>query len=217
MRLAIALCALLALSPVAHAQDEACRMSLGRGWPPATESYGTTVEKLFAGSVPASLSVTVLPRTGAERGLLLMPAEGGADWTLRYAEAEERVHAWEGGKLQLRTSEAPEIQDAPIPSAVAARLLAEWRALLASAAPEGSLAPFSETDTWLFVAGDLRVSGLEPGCELGELLRDQLDLLIEASDEGPEKRERRWRALEDSLDRMRRLREAAFGAAIDAS
>ena len=50
----------------------------------------------------------------------------------------------------------------------------------------------SRTTTWVFVAGELRVSGQEPGCELGERLRDQVDLLIEASDEGANKRERRW-------------------------
>jgi hypothetical protein len=35
------------------------------------------------------------------------------------------------------------------------------------------------------------------------LLREQIDLLIEASDEGDEKREKRWRQLGESLDRMR--------------
>jgi hypothetical protein len=208
---AIALCALLALAPIAHADDE-CRMALGRGWPPATENHGVAVETLFAGATPATLRVTVLPATGEERGVLLMPGADGADWTLRHAQAEERVRVWQDGKLQLRTSEAPEVNDVPIPARVATRLQQEWHALLASAAPEGSAAPFSEGDTWTFLAGDLRVSGLEPGCDLGELLRDQVDLLIEASDEGPEKRERRWRALEQSLDRLARMREAAFGA-----
>jgi hypothetical protein len=49
----------------------------------------------------------------------------------------------------------------------------------------------------------LRVSGLKPTCEAGALLREQIDLLIEASDEGDEKREKRWRQLGESLDRMR--------------
>jgi hypothetical protein len=207
-----ALCTLLALAPAAHAQDR-CQIALGRGWAPATENWGVAVEKLFAGDTPATLGVTVLPATGEEWGVLLIPGAEGGDWTLRHAQAEERVRAWADGQLQLRTREAPETQDAPIPAAVATRLLAEWRALLAAAAPEGSAAPFSERDAWTFLAGDLRVSGLEPGCELGEMLRDQLDLLIEASDEGPEKRERRWRALDESLDRMARLREATYGAA----
>jgi len=207
-----ALCALLVLAPAAHA-DDACRMALGRGWAPATENYGVAVEKLFAGDTPASFHVTVLPATGEEWGLLLIPGTGGGDWTLRYARADERVRVWQDGKLQLRTSEAPDTQDVPIPAGVATRLLEEWRSVLASAAPEGSAAPFSEKDAWTFLAGDLRVSGLEPGCDLGERMRDQLDLLIEASDEGPAKRERRWRALEESLDRLAREREAAFGAA----
>ena len=208
---------LLALAPLAHADDDACRMALGRGWAPATENYGLAVEKLFAGATPATFHVTVLPATAVEWGVLLIPgATPDSDWTLRYAQADERVRAWQGGQLQLRTSEAPETQDAPIPARVASRVVEQWRAVLASAAPEGSSAPFSEKDAWTFQAGDLRVSGLQPGCELGELMRDQLDLLIEASDEGPEKRERRWRALEESLDTMARLRESAYGQAVDA-
>jgi hypothetical protein len=82
-------------------------------------------------------------------------------------------------------------------------LVDEWRHALSLAAPEGSAAPFSEDDTWLFVAGDLRVGGLKPSCELGGLLHDQIDLLVEASDEGDEKRQKRWRQLGESLDRMR--------------
>ena len=95
-----------------------------------------------------------------------------------------------------------------MPAAVASRLVADWRRALAVAAPEGSTAPFSENDSWLFVAGDLRVSGLRPECELGEQLREQIDLLIEASDEGEEKREKRWRQLGESLDRMRATLDA---------
>ena len=207
-----AVCALLALAPAAHADE--CRMALGRGWAPATENYAVAVEKLFAGDTQASFHVTVLPATADEWGVLLIPgASDGDDWTLRYAQADERVRVWQGGQLLLRTSEPAQVQDAPIPARVAKRLIAEWRAVLASAAPEGSAAPFSEKDAWTFLAGDLRVGGLQPGCDLGERMRDQLDLLIEASDEGPEKRERRWRALEESLDRLAREREAAFGAA----
>ncbi|QSX78830.1 hypothetical protein [Agrilutibacter solisilvae] len=214
--LAAALCALLMLAPAAHADDDTCRLALGRGWPPATENYGTAVETLFAGSTPAALSVTVLPKVGAERAVRLMPDPAGGDWTLRFAEADERVRAWVDGQLMLRTTQAPEVRDVPIPATVAKRLVEEWRALLAGAAPQESSAPFSEDDAWVFVAGDLRVSGLEPGCDVGELLRDEMDLLIEATDEGPEKRQRRWRALDASLNRLRRMREAYTGSVANA-
>ena len=204
---ALWLAAALLVAPAAHAADT-CHIALGRGWPPATENYGTAVEKLFAvGSTPA-LSFTLLPKTGAESGLLLIADPKGGDWNLRYSVAGERVHYWGGSQLEFRTAQTPDIQEVPMPAAVASRLVEDWRRALAVAAPEGSTAPFSENDSWLFVAGDLRVSGLRPECELGEQLREQIDLLIEASDEGEEKREKRWRQLGESLDRMRATLDA---------
>lgn len=201
---AVLLVVALLLAPAVQAEDT-CKLALGRGWPPATENYGSTVERLFAvGSQPA-WSFTLLPKTGAESGVLLIPAVEDRDWTLRRAVADERVHYWSASKLELRTNQEPELNDAPIPAAVATRFVREWRRALSIAAPQGSAAPFSEKDTWLFVAGDLRVSGLAPSCELGELMRDQIDLLIEASDEGDEKRQKRWRQLGESLDRMNKV------------
>jgi hypothetical protein len=204
----IVLLAALLLAPLARADDGQCKLALGRGWPPATENYGTATEKLFAGETRPALSVTLLPKLGVESGVLLVADPNGGDWLLRRAVADERVHAWEGDKLVLRTARAPEFTEAPIPAATATRLVADWRRALALAAPKGVMAPFSEGDTWLFVAGDLRVSGLRPDCELGALLRDQIDLLIEASDEGDAKREKRWRQIGESLDRMRTVLDA---------
>ena len=199
--------AVLLLAPVARADDE-CKLALGRGWPPATENYGSAVERLFAvGSQPA-WSFTLLPKVGVESGVLLIPAVDGRDWTLRRAVADERVHYWSATKLELRTNQEPELNDVPIPATVAIRFAESWDRALSMVAPEGSAAPFSEKDTWLFVVGDRRVSGLEPTCELGELMREQIDLLIEASDEGDEKREKRWRQLGESLDRMRGVLDA---------
>jgi hypothetical protein len=206
MRAAWIVAALL-LSPIAHA-EETCKLALGRGWPPATENYGSAVERLFAvGSQPA-WSFTLLPKVGAESGLLLIPAVEGRDWTLRHAVADERVHYWGATKLELRTNQEPELADVPIPAAVAIRFAQSWDRALSTVAPEGSTAPFSEKDSWLFTVGDRRVSGLEPTCELGELMRDQIELLIEASDEGDEKREKRWRQLGKSLDRMHKVLDA---------
>lgn len=202
---ALWLAAVLLLAPVAQAwaQDDSCRIGLGRGWPPATENYGTAVEQLFAGGNPTALSFTLLPKTGRESGLLLVASQGGGDWMLRYAEADERVHYWGPTQLELRTQQTPEFHDVPIPARVAARLVDDWRRALAAAAPEDSVAPFDEADAWLFVAGDLRVSGLRPECELGKHLRGQIELLIKATGEGPEKRQRRWRQLGERLDEMR--------------
>lgn len=200
-------------SAAARADEAGCRIGLGRGWPPATENYGSAVEALFAGPSAPALRFTLLPKAGAESGVLLIPGADGGDWTLRYAEAAERVHHWTASRLELRTGQAPDFSEAPMPAAIATRLVAEWRHALAAAAPDGSAAPYSEADTWLFVVGAaaapadpvLRVSGLRPGCELGALLREQIELLIEASDEGEDKRRKRWRQLGESLDRMREV------------
>lgn len=192
-------------APLAHADEEACSVGLGRGWPPATENYGTAVEQMVAGPVRAPLSFTLLPAgMSVERGLALLPgATEAADWTLRYVEADKRVRVWVADHLELRTDQTPDVNEVPMPAAIATRLLTEWMHALAAAAPSGTPAPFSEKDTWVFVAGELRASGLEPGCELGKQLRDQIDLLVEASDEGEEKRQKRWRQLGEKLDRMR--------------
>jgi hypothetical protein len=204
MRVAL-LVAALVFAPLAHADDETCKLALGRGWPPATENYGTAVEKLFAGEQQPAWSFTLLPKKGVESGVLLIAGSGDGDWTLRRAVADERVHYWGATTLELRTARAPQVQEATIPAAVATRFIREWRDALAATTPEGSTAPFSEDDAWVFVAGDLRVSGLKPRCELGSLLRDQIDLLIEASEESEEKRAKRWRQLGESLDRMREV------------
>lgn len=215
---ALGLLVALLAAPLAHADDEQCRIALGRGWPPATENYGAAVEKLLAGDRQVAWGFTLLPRIGTESGVQLIANPEGGDWTLRRAVADERVNVWSGGKLELRTQQTPEAEEAAIPAAVATRLIADWRRALSVIAPEGSAAPFSEEDTWLFVVGEpgsanvLRVSGLRPDCELGELMRDQIDLLIEASDEGDEKRKKRWRQLGESLDRMRNVVDA-MGAA----
>jgi hypothetical protein len=205
---AVAVLGALLAAPLVHAEE--CRLALGRGWPPATENYGAAVEKLFSGDVPPALSFTLLPGAAAESGVLLIPSPVGGDWVLRHVVADERVRVWSGGRLELRLDQQPAIDERSIPAAVATRLLEGWREVLTAAAPEGSSAPFGEGDTWVFMLADpthregtLRVSGLKPTCEAGALLREQIDLLIEASDEGDEKREKRWRQLGESLDRMR--------------
>jgi hypothetical protein len=216
MRAALPVAALLfaALLParVAHAEDGQCRMGLGRGWPPATENYGMAVEQLFAGDSRPALGFILLPQSGEESGVLLVPGADGGDWTLRRAVAGERVHYWGPTTLELRTTRAPDIDEVPVPAAVATRLVEAWRHALSVAVPEDSAAPYSEDDAWVFTVGDLRVSGLRPECELGGLLREQVDLLIEASGEGGEKREKRWRQLGESLDRMPRALGAVGSA-----
>lgn len=194
------LAALLA-APLAHAADD-CRVDLGRGWPPATENYGAAVEKLFAGDAQPVLTFTRLPGYGAESGLQLIRGAGEGDWTLRYSQAEQRVRNWSGGSLKLQVDQQPDIAEVPMPSALATRVVAGWQRALATLAPEGTAAAFHEADVVLFVVDGLRVSGLVPGCGPGELLMAQLELMIEATDDGENKRVKRWRQLEQSLDEL---------------
>lgn len=207
--------ALLLAAPLAHAADE-CRVSLGRGWPPATENHGSAVEQLLAAKAEPGLRLTYLPARGAESGLMLIPGEG--DWTLRHATASERVAAWSSSRrssaLELRVDQEVENEEAPMPAALAQRIVASWKRALSTLAPEGKPAEFHEQDQLIFVVDGLRVSGVRPDCGPGESIMEQVGLMTEAANESESKRERRWRALEESLDELdQRLAEAASAPA----
>lgn len=193
--------ALLLIAPLARAADE-CKPELGRGWPPATENHGNAVEGLFAAGAKPSLSLTTLPRYSTESGLLLVPGEGDADWRLRYAEADDRVASWSGGALRMRIDQEPEVAEVPMPAALAKRLVADWRRALTATVPEDRAAGFHDADTLLFMVDGLRVSGLTPECGAGELLMRQSELLIKATDDGNERRARRWNELTAQLDEL---------------
>ncbi|UHQ23946.1 hypothetical protein LVB77_04305 [Lysobacter sp. 5GHs7-4] len=197
----LAVAALLLAAPVAHAADE-CKPELGRGWPPATENHGNAVEGLFAAGAKPSLSLTTLPRYSPESGLLLVPGDGDGDWRLRYAEADDRVAAWSGGALRMRIDQEPEVADVPMPAALAKRLVADWRRALTATVPEDRPAGFHDADTLLFMVDGMRVSGLLPECGAGELLMQQSELLIKATDDGDERRARRWNELTAQLDEL---------------
>lgn len=198
--------ALLA-APLAQAQIFTEQCNLGRSWP--TE-YETAVENLFAGDKTVAWHVTLLPASGKERGLYLFSAPDGADWTLRYAEADQRVHYWGASRLELRTNQVPDTREVPMPAALARRMMESWRRVVGTLAPAGSKPAFNDTDTWLFViaesapgAGDaLRASGAKPECKLGHHLLDHVDVLLDATKDGDRKRERRWETLTEQLDRL---------------
>jgi len=204
--------AALLVAPLAQAAD-GCTLPLGRGWPPATENHGSAVEQLLAAKAEPRLSLTVLPTRGAESGLLLIPGAGDADWTLRHAVPSERVQSWNrsrgGGALELRIDQDVDKDEAPIPAALAQRLVAGWKRALEQAVPADKAAEFRDSEQLLFLVDGLRVSGARPGCGVGETLMEQASLLTQASDESAGKRERRWRALGESLDELERQLQAA--------
>ncbi|QWP79248.1 hypothetical protein J5226_00875 [Lysobacter sp. K5869] len=205
--------ALALAAPLAQAAD-GCTAPLGRGWPPATENHGSAVEQLLAAKAEPRLSLTLLPTRGTESGLLLIPGAGGdADWTLRHGVPNERVQVWSrsrgGGALELRVDQEVESEEAPIPAALAQRLIAAWKRALEQAVPSDKPAEYRDAEQVLFVVDGLRVSGARPDCGVGETLMEQATLLTEAASASANKRERRWRALGESLDELEQQLQAA--------
>lgn len=208
----LGLAAVLA-APLAQAAD-GCRLPLGRGWPPATENHGSAVEQLLAAKAEPRLSLTLLPTRGTESGVMLIAAAAdGADWTLRHATPDGRVQVWNGsrggGALELRVDQDVDSEEAPIPAALAQRLVATWKRALEQAVPADKPAEYRDSEQLLFVVDGLRVSGARPDCGYGETLMEQATLLTEAANESAGKRERRWRALGESLDELERQLQAA--------
>ncbi|MFC3550390.1 hypothetical protein ACFOLC_05120 [Lysobacter cavernae] len=199
------------LAPPASAADD-CRVDLGRGWPPATENYGSTVEQLFAGTARKPvLTLTRLPLRGVESGLQLFAGEDDADWWLRYSTADERVSAWSGGRLELRTARPPEQVEVPMPAALGRRVVTEWQRTLGALTPQDRAAEFFDDEVLLFVVDGLRVSGLQPGCGPGEELMQQLELMIDATGDDEEDRAERWLKLGESLDQLEQSLAGAAG------
>ena len=165
---AAVLAAQLVAVPAARADDEVCKLDLGRGWPPATENYGSAVEQMFFAGARPTLSLTRLPARGVESGVQLLAGEGEGDWTLRYTEADERVDVWTGGRRELRVDQRPEVVEVPMPATLARRIVAGWQRVLASGVPADRSAEFHNGEVLLFVVDDaasgqaLRISGITP-------------------------------------------------------
>ncbi|WAC62157.1 hypothetical protein OVA13_12165 [Pseudoxanthomonas sp. SL93] len=196
---------LLVAAPVAFAQDD-CTLSFGRGWPPATGNHGAAVEQLFTGDVQPAVSLVWLPATGKERGIALIPGAEGAAWTLRVSEADERVHVWSGGSarggVQFRTEQTPDRDEVRMPVPLAQRVASLWQQALERAAPQGVNAPLQDRGLVSFLVNGERFSGVAPDCGPAELLFEQVDLLVEASNESESKQEKRWQQLDAALDEL---------------
>ena len=201
-RLPAALLVLSAALMPWSAMAKECPAQLGRGWPPGTANYGGAVERLFDRQTSPALSLVWLPRSGKETGLALLPGAEGAAWTLRYSQADERVYHWSGNALELKTEQTPQQATAPIPAALAQRLLKVWGDSLRQVAPEATAATFHEGDVLSAVIDGARFSGPVSECGPLEQILEQAALLIEASDEKESKRERRWAEIDASLQTL---------------
>lgn len=201
--------------PSARADDdevEVCRIDLGRGWPPATENYGSAVETLFTGGLKPTLSLTRLPARSAESALQLIAGEGEGDWMLRYVEADERIQVWTGGRKELRTDQQPDVAAVPMPAALARRVVGQWRRVMDAQVPKDRVAEFHDDEVLLFVVDGARVSGLQPACGPIAQMMEQVAVMIEATDDGDERRIKRWRELGESLDQLEQSLAGATGA-----
>ena len=213
--LAVALAVQAVAVPSARADDdeaEVCRIDLGRGWPPATENYGSAVETLFTGGLIPRLSLTRLPARSAESALELIAGEGEGDWTLRYVEADERIQVWTGGRKELRTNQQPDVAAVPMPAELARRVVAHWQRVMDAQVPQDRVAEFHDGEVLLFVVNGVRISGLQPACGPIAQLMEQVALMIDATDDSDEKRIKRWRALAESLDQQEQSLAGATGA-----
>ena len=203
---ALLLALALSSASLAHA-DDGCTLQLGHGWPPATENHGSAAEQVLIGDASPALSLTWLPKRGAEQSLMLLrPADGG-DWTLRHAEAPERIDSWDTGgsglKRILRIDQEPELREVPMPAMLATRVFDGWQRALQAGVPADRVAEFHDDELLLFVIDGERVSGLEPGCGAGEVLMEQAEQLIEAADEeDADDRLDHWDDLDRSLDEL---------------
>lgn len=212
--LLIAVAALAAAAPVSALAWGSCNVNLGRGWPPAVGNYGGAVEKLFDGDKVPALSLVTLPLRGVESSLSLLPADQG-DWTLRYSRAEQRVYnrveTGQRSGVELRTAQTPETFEIPMPAALARRLLDSWNTALGQMTPAGRDAPVMDGEVLSFVVNGVRYSGARPTCGAGELMLQQVALLIEASEGKEKKREKRWNEIESSLDELQQTLAGTAG------
>jgi hypothetical protein len=203
--------ALLAVLMPLSAMARDCQAQMGRGWPPGTANYGAAVERLFDGQASPALSLVWLPDTGKETGLALVQGAEGTAWTLRYSEADERVYRWSGNTLELKTEQTPRQATVPIPTALAQRMLKVWSESLRQAAPEATAAAFHEGDVLSAVVEGVRFSGPVSKCGPLEQILEQAELLIEASEENENKRERRWVEIDASLQELQQSLAGAGG------
>ncbi|MEA5667863.1 hypothetical protein VA603_10000 [Stenotrophomonas sp. MH1] len=193
----------LASSPALAARQ--CEAVVGEGWPPAVGNYGQAAAQLLGGQAEDGLSLLVLPARGVETQVLLRRDAGSSQWQVLAGQADKRIYNWDGGAsrggVNLRLDQSPEFAQAPLPDALAQRLVAAWASALAT--PEvAARAPVTDGEVVSFTINGERYSGLRPGCgQLAELL-EQAALLVELAHSKDRKYEKRYEGIERALDKM---------------
>ena len=123
-----------------RAQDDECRLDLGRGWPPATENYGSAVEQSVRWRCPAGADPD--PPADLRRRERL-----AADSRRRRGRLDPALQPGRRARVQLEWRQpavahrpAARRAEVPMPAALARRVVADWRAALAALVPEETAA-----------------------------------------------------------------------------
>ncbi len=203
-RVLIAATLALAVAPPALAARQ-CEAVVGEGWPPAMGNYGEAAAHLLGAQAEDGLSLLVLPPRGVETQVLLRRDAAGGQWTVLAAQADERIHTWNSGRdragVSLRLEQQPQFASAPLPDALAQRLVAAWAnaLVLPEVAPR---APVTEGEVVSFTVNGERYSGTRPACGQLEALLAQAALLVELAHGKDKKHEKRYAEIERALDKM---------------
>ncbi|WP_313400470.1 hypothetical protein [Stenotrophomonas sp.] len=199
--LALVLAALTGPAPAASQ----CQPVVGQGWPPAVGNYGQAASSLLGGQAEDGLSLLVLPARGVESQVLLRRDADNGQWMVLAGMADKRIYNWSTsagrGGVNLLLDQEPAFAQAPLPDALAQRLLEVWGKALAS--PEvAARAPVTEGEVLSFTVNGERYSGQRPGCGQLEALQEQAALLIELAHSKDKKYEKRYANIERALDKM---------------
>lgn len=199
------LATLLALAATPALAASQCAAVVGEGWPPAVANYGDAAAQLLGGVSEEGLSLLLLPARGQESQVQLRREPGSGQWTVVAGLADKRIYSWNSGSsragVNLRLDQQPEFAQAPLPDALAQRLLSAWAAALSS--PEvAARAPVTDGEVVSFTINGARYSGLRPGCGQLEALLDQAALLVELAHSKDKKHEKRYADIERALDKM---------------
>lgn len=197
-----ALFAVLAAPALAARQ---CEPVVGEGWPPAVGNYGQAASQLLGGQAEDELSLLMLPARGEESQVLLRRDASNGQWTVLAGLAEKRIYSWNSGAsragVNLRLDQSPSFAQAPLPDALAQRVVAVWTQALST--PEvAARAPVTDGEVVSFTINGGRYSGLRPGCGQLEALLEQAALLTELAHSKDKKYEKRYEAIERALDKM---------------
>lgn len=200
----VLLTALLAAA-AAPVLARSCEPVIGQGWPPAVGNYGEAAVQLLGGAVEDGVSMLTLPVRGQESQVLLRRDADSGQWRVLAGVADERIYNWNSGRsrggVNLVVDQQPDFVQAPVPEALAQRLVQAWTQALSMPEVAGQ-APVTEAEVVSFTVGGRRYSGKRSSCGPLEALQDQAVLLVELAHSKDKKYEKRYADIERALDRM---------------